>query len=202
MIKSSFVLAAMMLFGVFAQAAQAADPVIPEGVFLQRQEGSQQLARDFLIGAKVYNAEDKIVGDVEDLILDELNRVEGVIIGVGGVLGLGEKRIGVRYTALNIEVRDGKQVVVLPEASQPVLKALKPYERTRPPASFFERAMDKAKELAAKTSTTASDAYVKAKEKVGPAYEAAKEKAGQAYEAAKQKVQESVEQPKEPTKTQ
>ena len=30
----------------------------------------------------------KIVGDVEDLILDEFNRVQGVIMGVGGVLGL------------------------------------------------------------------------------------------------------------------
>lgn len=199
--KRFLVLAATVLLSVFAPVAYAAETVIPEGVFLQKQGGDQQLARDFLIGAKVYNADNKIIGDVEDLILDELNRVEGVIIGVGGVLGLGEKRIGVRYAALTIEVRDGKQVVVLPEASQDVLKALKPYERARPPATFFERAMDKAKELAAKTSTTAADAFEKAKEKVGPAYEAAKKQAGQAYEAAKEKVKETVDQSQKPAKT-
>ncbi|MGI9478035.1 MAG: PRC-barrel domain-containing protein [Hyphomicrobiaceae bacterium] len=196
----SFVLAAMLTFGALAQSVQAADPAIPADVFVQRQAGDQQLARDFLIGAKVYNAENKIIGDIEDLILDELNTVEGVIIGVGGVLGLGEKRIGVRYTALTIEVREGKQVIVLPQATKDVLKALKPFERARPPKSFFDRAMEKAKELADKTTDTTSDAYKKAKEKVGPAYQAAKEKAGAAYEAAKQKVQETVEKAKEATK--
>lgn len=195
----SFVLSALLMLGVFAQAVQAADTTIPAGIFVERQAGDQQLARDFLIGAKVHNAENKIIGDIEDLILDELNTVEGVIIGVGGVLGLGEKRIGVRYTALQIEVRDGKQVVVLKEATKDVLKALKPFERARPPKSFFERAMEKAKELADKTADTTADAYKKAKEKVGPAYEQAKQKAGEAYEAAKEKVKETVEKAKEST---
>lgn len=197
MMKRSFVLAALFMFGAFAQSVQAADPTIPSGVFMQSQAGDQQLARDFLIGAKVYNAENKIIGDIEDLILDELNTVEGVIIGVGGVLGLGEKRIGVRYTALSIEIRDGKQVVVLEAATKAVLKALKPFERARPPKSFFESAMEKAKELADKTTDTTSDAYKKAKEKVGPAYEKAKKQAGEAYEAAKEKVKETVEKAKE-----
>jgi hypothetical protein len=200
--KRSFVLAAMMMLGVFGpvvQTAQAADAAIPAGVFVERQAVDQQLAGDFLIGAKVYNGENKIIGDIEDLILDELNTVEGVIIGVGGVLGLGEKRIGVRYTALQIEVRDGKQVVVLPAATKEVLKQLKPYQRARPPKSFFDRAMEKAKELAAKTSDTTSDAYKKAKEKVGPAYEQAKEKASEAYTAAKEKVNEAVDQAKKTT---
>ena len=199
MMKRSFVLAALLMFGVFAPAVQAADTTIPAGVFVARQAGDQQLARDFLIGAKVHNADNKNIGDIEDLILDELNTVEGVIIGVGGVLGLGEKRIGVRYTALQIEVRDGKQVVVLKEATKNVLKALKPFERARPPKSYFDRAMEKAKELASKTSDTTSDAYKKAKEKVGPAYEQAKEKAGAAYQAAKEKIKETVDKAKEAT---
>jgi len=205
MMKRTLVLAATVLLSAFTLVAQpaltvqAADATIPAGVFMKRQAVDQQLAGDFLIGAKVYNGDNKIIGDVEDLILDELNTVEGVIIGVGGVLGLGEKRIGVRYTALVIEVRDGKQVIVLPAATKAVLKALKPYQRARPPKSFFDRAMEKAKELAAKTSDTTSDAYKKAKEKVGPAYEQAKEKATEAYKAAKDKVNEAVDQAKKKT---
>lgn len=190
--KSTFALAAVLLWGLFSTAALAADNTIPPGVFIKRQAVDQQLARDFLIGAKVHDADHKIIGDIEDLILDELNTVEGVIIGVGGVLGLGEKRVGVRYTALQIQVKDGKQIVVLKEATKPVLKALEPFERARPPKSFFDRAMEKARELAAKTGETTKDAYNKAKEKVGPAYEAAKEKASEAYQAAKEKVKEAV----------
>ncbi|MBU2534018.1 MAG: PRC-barrel domain-containing protein [Alphaproteobacteria bacterium] len=202
MIKRSLLLAALMLTGFFAEAAQAAEPTSPQNVFIQRQAADQQLARDFLIGAKVYNAENKIIGDVEDLILDEYNRVVGVIIGVGGVLGLGEKRIGVRYTALKIEEKEGSQAVVLHEATKEKLKELQPFERAKPPKSFFDRAMEKAKELAAKTTDTTSDAYVKAKEKVGPAYEAAKEKASEAYQAAKDKVQETVDRANQPAKPQ
>ena len=190
--KRIFFLLSVILLGAVASAAQAAETAIPEGVFLEQQNESQQLAKDFLLGAKVHDANGKIVGDVEDLILDEFNRVQGVIMGVGGVLGLGEKRIGVRLPALQIQEKDGQQIVVLEEATKDVLKALKPFERVRPPKSFFERAMDKAKELATKTSETTSDAYKRAKEKVGPAYEQAKEKATEAYNAAKEKVQETV----------
>jgi sporulation protein YlmC with PRC-barrel domain len=190
--KRIFFLLSVILLGAVASSAQAAETAIPEGVFLERQNESQQLAKDFLLGAKVHDANGKIVGDVEDLILDEFNRVQGVIMGVGGVLGLGEKRIGVRLPALQIQEKDGQQIVVLEEATKDVLKALKPFERARPPKSFFERAMDKAKELATKTSETTSDAYKRAKEKVGPAYEQAKEKATEAYNAAKEKVQETV----------
>lgn len=190
--KRIFILLSVLVFGAVATVARAAEPAIPEGIFLERQTESQQLARDFLIGAKVHDGEGKIIGDVEDLILDEFNQVQGVVMGVGGVLGLGEKRVGVRLAALQIQEKDGKQVVVLEEATKPVLKALKAYERSRPPKSYFERAMDKAKELAAKTSETTTDAYKRAKEKVGPAYEQAKEKATEAYNAAKEKVQETV----------
>jgi hypothetical protein len=190
--KRIFIILSAIALGLATTIAQAAETTVPEGVFLERQSESQQLARDFLLGAKVHDANDKIIGDVEDLILDEFNRVQGVIMGVGGVLGLGEKRVGVRLPALQIKEKDGQQIVVLEEATKEVLKALKPFERARPPKSFFERAMDKAKELATKTSETTSEAYKRAKEKVGPAYEQAKEKATEAYNAAKEKVQETV----------
>ena len=190
--KRFFIALSVIVLSAIATIAQAADVAIPEDIFLERQTESQQLARDFLIGAKVHDSEGKIVGDIEDLILDEFNRVQGVIMGVGGVLGLGEKRVGVRLAALQIQEKDVNQIVVLEEATKPVLKALKPFERARPPKSYFQRAMDKAKELAAKTSDTTSEAYKRAKEKVGPAYEKAKDKAAEAYNSAKDKVNEAV----------
>lgn len=196
---------ARMLLAVVISAAAihplwAADTAIPEGIFLKSQQADQYLARDLLLGAKVHDADGKIIGDVEDLVLNDHNQVVGVIMGVGGVLGLGEKRIGVRYSALQFAETDGKQVVSLPQATKEVLTALEPYVRSRPPKSFFDSVTEKAKELAAKTGETTSDAYQKAKEQAGPALQQAREKAGQAYETAKEKVREAVDKAKDATR--
>ncbi len=49
------------------------------------------------------NSAGEILGDIEDIIIDEQGQVVAVIIGVGGFLGIGEKGIGVRYTDLQFE---------------------------------------------------------------------------------------------------
>ncbi len=184
----------------FVAASANAFAQIPEGVFYKAQQQNQYLAADLLLNAKVRGADGKIFGDVEDLILDENNQVEGVIIGVGGFLGLGEKRIGVRYSALQFEQQNGQTVVTLPGATKDVIKAVPEYKRARPPKSFLQGVTERAKELAAKTSETTKEAYEKAKEKVGPAIEKAKESAGQAYEKAKEATQQAIDKAKEASK--
>lgn len=172
---------------VFSQVAFAEQPVkAPEGVFFAKQQKDQYLAKDLLLNAKVIGAEGKIIGDIEDLILNEYNQVVGVVMGVGGFLGVGEKRVAVRYAALRFDNHDGKTTVSLPNVNRDMLKAMPAYVRARPPKSFFERVQERAQELATKTSETTRDAYEKAKEKVGPAYEEAKKKAGEVYEKAKE----------------
>src|ERR1700741_4348830 len=81
----------------FAQTAGGA-----QDVFLTSQGEGQYLAKDLLLGAKVHNAEGQIVGDVEDLILDANNQVQGVVMGVGGFAGFGEQLVGVGLPALQI----------------------------------------------------------------------------------------------------
>ena len=66
--KRIFILLSVLVFGAVATVARAAEPAIPEGIFLERQTESQQLARDFLIGAKVHDGEGKIIGDVVSLM--------------------------------------------------------------------------------------------------------------------------------------
>lgn len=43
-----------------------------------------------LIGVNVYNEQNEKIGDINDIILDLAGKVDGVIIGVGGFLGMGE----------------------------------------------------------------------------------------------------------------
>lgn len=174
-----------------------ADPVtIPADVFLTTQGDGQYLAKDLLLGAKVQNAEGQIIGDVEDLILNSDNQVQGVVMGVGGFAGFGEKRVGVSLSALQIKNEDGKITVSLPQATKEVLDALEPFKRSTPPKSLLDRAIEKAKELSDKGSVTAKDAYEKAKPTIDKATEAAKE----AYEKAKEEAAPAIEKATEAAK--
>lgn len=177
-----------------AQQRTASSVAIPKGVFLRGQTVSQYLAKDRLIGSKVHNRQGKIIGDIEDLIVSQTNEIEGVIMGTGGFLGAGEKKVGVRLSALQFD-RDGK--IFLPQATKEVLDALQGYKRAKPKRSLVERAKEKARELTDKSLETARDAAETAKEKAGPAVERAKEATKEAYEKAKDATKSAVDRAKE-----
>jgi hypothetical protein len=179
--------------------APEAKTAIPSGVFYKGQQANQYLARDLLLGAKVRNEKGQIIGDIEDLILNDKNEVEGVVMGTGGFLGAAEKRVGVRLSALQIADKDGRTVVTLPQTTEDVLKALEPYKRAKPHRSLYERAMEKAQELSERAAETSRDAFQAAKEQAGPALDRARERAGEAYDAAREKAKEFTDRATEPT---
>jgi hypothetical protein len=186
-------LAATAVIAVAAPlAAQQKTANFPDNIFLKGQQQTQILARDALLFAKVRGADGKIIGDVEDFIMTEDMQVIGAIVGVGGFLGAGEKKIGVKLSAFKFTTVDGKTVVSLPTATRAALKELAPYQRTKPAQTMVERALEKARELSDKTMATSTDAYQKAKDASGPALEKAKEATkgvvDKAKEAAKPKT--------------
>jgi hypothetical protein len=176
MTRGVLALAAVAMMWTAPAFAQTTD------VFLTTQGDGQYLAKDLVLGAKVHNAEGAIVGDIEDLILNADNQVQGVIMGVGGFAGWGEKRVGVALSALQIKNENGVVTVTLPQATKETLDALTAFERKQPPKSLLDRAIEKAQELTEKGSVTAKDAYEKAKEEAGPAIEKATESAKKTYE--------------------
>lgn len=50
-----------------------------------------------LIGATVRTTGDEDVGSVSDLIIDDSGQVVGIVVGVGGFLGLGEKDVAIGW---------------------------------------------------------------------------------------------------------
>ena len=49
------------------------------------------------------------IGDVSDVLVSQADgRITAVVIGVGGFLGMGEKEVGVPFSAVKREVIDGK----------------------------------------------------------------------------------------------
>ena len=56
-----------------------------------------------LLGATVQTPDGESVGDVEEIIVKADGSLEGVVIGVGGFLGLGEKEVAVEFGAIDIQ---------------------------------------------------------------------------------------------------
>src|SRR4029079_3927935 len=53
-----------------------------------------------LKGLNVYNEQNEKLGDINEILIDKSGKVEGVIIGVGGFLGMGEHDIKVDMSKL------------------------------------------------------------------------------------------------------
>src|SRR5512143_1196647 len=53
-----------------------------------------------LIGLNVYNDQNEKLGDISEILLDKSGKVDGVVIGVGGFLGLGQHDIMVELSKL------------------------------------------------------------------------------------------------------
>jgi sporulation protein YlmC with PRC-barrel domain len=66
-------------------------------------------------------AKDKI-GTVDDVILGDSGQVTGLIIGVGGFLGAGEKDVAVAFDAVRAEMKDGSWYLTL-DATKDALKS-------------------------------------------------------------------------------
>lgn len=181
-------LATIAMLAMIAPAIAQDKPALtmPPNTFIDAQPEAHYLAKDVLIGAVVQNTEGKIIGDIEDIILNDWNRVHGVVIGTGGFLGIAGKRIGIRLSALEFRETDGKRIIVLPNVSKEMLTAVAPFVRAEPKRSLLERAMEKARELTDKSTEAAKEAYEKARDEAGPAYEKAKETATKAYDKAKE----------------
>jgi sporulation protein YlmC with PRC-barrel domain len=80
-------------------AGQSASGAAMSGQFIPMRQPEQFRASDF-IGERVYGANDENIGEINDVIMDAKGQIAGVIIGVGGFLGIGEKDIALPMSAL------------------------------------------------------------------------------------------------------
>jgi uncharacterized protein YrrD len=80
---------------------------------LSAQEES--LMVDTMIGADVYSTrdEDETVGSIDDVVITVDGQVVGVIIGVGGWLGVGQRDVLVSMDDLSLVARDGELRLVM-----------------------------------------------------------------------------------------
>jgi sporulation protein YlmC with PRC-barrel domain len=70
----------------------------------------------------VYDSSNNKIGEIMDVLLSQDGKVNALIIGVGGFLGMGEKDVAVPFDAVKHTVKDGKTYLTL-DSTKDALKA-------------------------------------------------------------------------------
>lgn len=86
----------------FAQSAQPADRAAPAAT---AQPADKMMLKDNwraskLMGLNVYNEANEKLGDINELLIDKSGKINAVVIGIGGFLGMGEHDIAVSMDKL------------------------------------------------------------------------------------------------------
>lgn len=90
----------------YAQTAQPANPTAPTPAANPTAGSNTKMMlkgnwrASKLMGLDVYNEANDKIGDINELILDKNGKVNAVVIGVGGFLGMGEHDIAVSMDKL------------------------------------------------------------------------------------------------------
>src|SRR5438477_12156711 len=64
------------------------------------QSSKGQWRTSKLVGVNVYNDSNEKLGSIDELIMDKQGKINKVIIGVGGFLGVGQQEIAVNFDQL------------------------------------------------------------------------------------------------------
>lgn len=71
----------------------------------------------------VYDPKQSKIGDVEDVLVDKSGKITGLVIGVGGFLGAGEKDVIVPFTAVKTEKKNDKWWLTLDQTKDDLKNA-------------------------------------------------------------------------------
>jgi len=157
--KTTLAAVAALMIAVSPAAAQTP-------AFVDMQNNTEVLGTDF-IGTPVNDKSGQQIGKIANLVFDQNGRIELAVIGVGGLLGIGEKEVAVPFDALKSEEAGGKHVFVI-DATKDQLKAAPAYQTLNKQA-FNERMKEwreKAQQSWGDVKSRAEKAYEEAKEKV------------------------------------
>ena len=71
----------------------------------------------------IYDPSQSKVGSVDDVLVDKSGKVTGLVIGVGGFLGAGEKDVIVPFSAVKTEKKNDKWWLTLDQSKDDLKKA-------------------------------------------------------------------------------
>ncbi|MEH2530223.1 sporulation protein YlmC with PRC-barrel domain [Bradyrhizobium sp. AZCC 1588] len=102
LLAAALLSAAVFSAPAHAQTAQTAQPAAPAATASSQEKmelkGNWRASK--LMGLDVYNDGNEKLGEINELILDKDGKVNAIVIGVGGLLGMGEHDIAVSMDKL------------------------------------------------------------------------------------------------------
>lgn len=93
--KSKYLAAALLGTALLTGAAYAETATTDRSNINTAVHKEGQWRSSKLIGVNVYNDNNDKIGDIQELIVDKSGKVENVVLGVGGFLGMGEHYVAV-----------------------------------------------------------------------------------------------------------
>ena len=107
---------------VVVEDAEAVEPVEPvEGQIFE--QSADQILGSTLLDATVVSTDGETIGDVDDMVVSSEGQITGVVIGVGGFLGIGEKRVAVEFARIEVRQQEGGELRFVLDATQEQLEA-------------------------------------------------------------------------------
>ena len=112
-----------------ADTQTAAAPAAATGdKFMPQQQDSELLASN-LIGSTVYSAAGDNLGDINDIVFaKDGSKIDAVVLGVGGFLGMGEKNVAVSFSALQESTDENGNMKLVIDASADELSQAPAFE--------------------------------------------------------------------------
>jgi hypothetical protein len=89
---------------------------------------SGEISASQLLDESVLNEANETVGDVNDVLITSDGKIAGVIVGVGGFLGMGEKDVALAFDQLSFARDNDNDLVVTTMATKESLQAAPAYE--------------------------------------------------------------------------
>ncbi len=81
-----------------AAMAQTSAPTQPAGAGQIMTQMPQDLMRGSqLMGIDVYGADNQKIGDIDEVLVDRQGKIHGLVVGVGGFLGIGQKDVAIPF---------------------------------------------------------------------------------------------------------
>jgi hypothetical protein len=95
----------LMISGALAQASPPAaksDAAEMKGPKFIQTQGTDKWVFSRFKGTDVLGPDNAKVGNITDLLFDRNGKIEGLIVGVGGFLGIGEKDVAIDMSAFQV----------------------------------------------------------------------------------------------------
>lgn len=93
------------------------------GQVLWYNQQANEMRASKLIGSTVRNPAGESIGEVNEVLFDNSGKVNAVVVGVGGFLGMGVREVAIAFSSLKMaHDTDGRNIITV-DASKDTLKS-------------------------------------------------------------------------------